>query len=121
MQTVTGDYYKHWQWYNETEDIEGHKVYGYIDNNSMDIYSGQTINLLADRLANCIDKPLIGPCAVLNSREFCATIFGIVTGKYLNEQSQRDILAIFEQVFIHIMTRLPQLVCRNKEIPFVYE
>lgn len=91
-----------------------------MKNNETDIYTGQTDNYIGVRCSKALSSGVLESSDILINGEFMVTIFGYVNPSDVANMSSdysKNVIKIFEDVFIHVFTRFPQLLSRNKAVP----
>jgi len=109
VERVSQQYYRHWVWFDRNEEmVDGlNRVYTYIRNDCLIGYVGKTHETCTGRLRHvkydCSQEIL----SVVADEKFACIVWGYIDESTIEDPNDIDhILAIFEHIFIHIMSQL---------------
>lgn len=119
---VTQEYYKYWVWYDSGTDLPDglRRIYWHMRNDNLLSYAGKTYQVVDDRMKTGKRKLELVP--IVEDGNFSGILWG-----YINEDDGHSdpewfdkMHRIFEDAFIHILSRIAQEQCNNRFIPAIY-
>lgn len=116
VEEVLANYIEYWTWYDDIDDLPEKymKVYSYATNDDVDVYVGSTRQQVSYRWSSSD----VQAADILRDGNFIDTIFGFINEHEMkNENLKSELKKLFEDVFIHIFSKMVHVRCRNKQIP----